>query len=415
MALAALVVVTTVLVGMVVWLTPWNVYPGFDVPVSVGKYFTPSQIARSEAFHDDAKWPAWLGLVANVAFAVAVGFTSVGKRLVARVRQLVTPWWLQMLALVLGVLLIQLFVTLPFALWSSQVSRSYGLSTQSWAGWAADLLKSLGLSIVLTSLGLLLLLALARRFASTWFAPAAALAALLVLGLSFSYPMVIEPVFNKITPMAASPLRTDLLQLAHEDNLDGADVMVADASRRTSAYNAYVSGFGATKRIVVYDTLLASSPDSQVKLIVAHELGHAKRHDVLIGSAMGAVGAAAAVLALYLVLTREGVRRRVGATSAGDPAVVPVIIALSVLVSLAASPIESAVSRHIETRADLHSLQLTNDPTSFILLQQRLATNNLSHLQPDPVLSWWFDSHPTTLERIAMALEWERQHEPDDE
>ncbi|WP_324277314.1 M48 family metalloprotease [Blastococcus brunescens] len=118
-------------------------------------------------------------------------------------------------------------------------------------------------------------------------------AALVVVG-SFLWPVLMEPAFNRFEPLAAGQLRTDLLELADENGTPVQDVLVSDASRRTTALNAYVSGFGSTRRIVLYDTVLDRLPDPQIESIVAHELGHVATDDVLSGTLIGALGAGAA-------------------------------------------------------------------------------------------------------------------------
>lgn len=401
----------TTFVAMVAVLTPWHPLPGAHItPASVTAYFTRAQIAHSDAFYARARWPSWLGLVVGLVVAGVVGFTAVGRMLVTSVRRKVRRWWLQVVALVTLVEVIRLVVALPTDAWGEAVFRSYGLSTQSWPSWALDQLKSLAITLVLTSLGLVLLVGLARRFSRTWFLPAAAGAGALVVALSFAYPIVIEPVFNKFTPLPDGPLRTQILALAHRDGVAVSDVLVADASRRTTALNAYVSGFGSTKRIVLYDTLLRSTPDKQIELIVAHELGHATRDDVLVGTLEGAVVAVMAIVGLFIVLRPERLRRRVGAGSMRDPAIVPVVLALAAFATFAGLPVENTISRHIEARADAHSLDLTRDPGDFIKMQRRLAVTNINHLDPNPVLSDLFNNHPPPLDRIGMALAWERLH-----
>jgi STE24 endopeptidase len=202
-----------------------------------------------------------------------------------------------------------------------------------------------------------------------------------------------------------------LLELASESHVKVDDVLVADASRRTTTLNAYVSGFGSTKRIVLYDTLLHSASNREIELIVAHELGHASADDVLVGTIEGSVAAALAALAMFLALRPRPLRRPVGAGSVGDPAIVPVVLSLIAVVSFLVLPLQNTVSRRVEARADAHSLNLTEDPRGFIQMQTRLATSNLDHLDPNPALSFWFDNHPTTMDRIGMAVAWERLHE----
>ena len=134
------------------------------------------------------------------------------------------------------VLLVQV-VTLPLAAWRHTILVRYGLSTQSWGPWAVDVAKSAAVGAVLGGLALLGFFAVTRFAPRWWWAFGAAGAALLVVLLSFVLPVLVEPVFNKFTPMAASPLRTELLALAARDGVPVRDVLVADASRRTRAVN----------------------------------------------------------------------------------------------------------------------------------------------------------------------------------
>ncbi|MEJ7707929.1 MAG: M48 family metallopeptidase [Nocardioidaceae bacterium] len=401
---AALVVTTAVLV-------PWGAPGGLvSKAADINDYFSPAQIARSESFHDAIKWPAWLLLAVQLLVAALLVFTRLGRRLTALAQRGTSRWWLQVVTLVTLVSVATSLVTVPLGAWAHVVAVDYGLSSQSWPGWLLDRLKSVGLSVTFMSLGLLVLVWLARRFTHTWFFPAAAAAAAAGIVMSFAYPVVVEPVFNTFTPLADGPLRSSLMELAERDGVKVSDVLVSDASRRTTALNAYVSGFGSSKRIVVYDTLVDSASQRETELIVAHELGHAKADDVVVGTAVGALGAALGVLVLFLVLQPDRLRRPGGATSVGDPAIVPVVLALSVFASILSAPAINAVSRQLEARADLHALNLTSDPRTFIDVQRRLAITNLTHLQPNQVLAFWFSSHPGSLERLGMAEAWRDEH-----
>ena len=410
-AWVALILLVAAFVAMVAVLTPWHPLPGADVQAApVHTYFTAHQIDRSDRYFSLARWPSYLNVVLGLVVAFAVGFTRVGRRMVASVRRRTHRWWLQVLALAALVLVLQRLVLLPGAIWGQALARDYGLSTQSWAQWGIDLVKSLAIGFAVTSLVLLLLIGLARRFTRAWFVPAATGAACLVVGLSFAYPIVVEPVFSNFTPLPDGRLRSDLVALAARDGIGVSDVLVADASSRTTAENAYVSGFGTTRRVVVYDTLLHGATDKEIEVVVAHELGHAKYNDVFVGTLEGAVVAAMGVVALFVVLRPALLRRRVGAGSMADPAIVPVLLALVALATFAAQPFENTISRQIEARADAHALELTHDPATFIAIQQRLAISSLSHLTPNPILTFWFATHPPTLQRITMALAWEAQH-----
>ncbi len=413
-AYVAAAALAAIFLALVWTLTPWQPLPDATIePAPVERYFTPQQIARSEAFHDAIKWPSWLALAVGIAVPVVIGFSPLGRRLAVAIRGRANRWPAQVAAITTMVLGTQWLATLPLRAWGHAVSTSYGLSTQSWAGWLADAGKSLAVAVVLTALALVLLVGFARRFPATWFAPAGLAAAALVVVLSFAYPVVFEPLFNRFTPMHEknSALQTRLLALAARDHVEVTEVLVADASRRTTAVNAYVSGFGASKRIVVYDTLLASAAADEVALVVAHELGHAAEDDVLVGTLEGAVGAAFGVTGLFLLLRRPVVRRLAGTDDAGNPAVVPVVLALVTVGSFLALPLQNTVSRHVEARADVHALDLTRDPPTFIAAQQRLSVTNLTHLEPNDVLAFWFTTHPAPLERIGLAEQWQRRYD----
>ena len=208
--------------------------------------------------------------------------------------------------------------------------------------------------------------------------------------------------------MADGPLRTSLVELAARDGVPVRDVLVADASRRTRAVNAYVSGLGPTRRIVVYDTMLTEATPDEVVSVVAHELGHAKDNDVLLGTVLGALGTAVAVIALFLLGSWTGLLRLADVDSIGSPQAIGLMMAVVTVVGLVAGPAQAYVSRRIEARADAHALTLTGDPATFEAMQRRLGTVNLS--DPDPP-TWEYvisASHPSTVERIAAARAYAR-------
>jgi STE24 endopeptidase len=394
-------------------LTPWRVAPAgqhgagsavTSVHPDARTDFTEAEIDRGSTFRSAIR-PWSLGQLAlGVVLALALGLTPLGARLVAAVgRPLGGSWWVQ--ALLGGVTLgaVATAVTLPLAARSEVLLRRYGLSTQNWAGWFADQAKSFVVSAILTALVTLGLFALIRATPRWWWAWAAVAAAGLVFVASFAFPLLIEPLFNKFTPMPASPLRTELLKLADRDGEPVSDVLVADASRRTTAVNAYVSGYGASRRIVVYDTLLRDVPPAEVESVVAHELGHAVHRDVMTGTVMGALGAAAAVCGLALVGGWAPLLRRAGVESLSDPRSVGLLLALVAVVGALSSPLQGLVSRHVEARADQHALELTGDPASFVSMQRHLALQNRADLRPNRFYQIWFGTHPTTVERIAAA------------
>ncbi|GAA3149074.1 M48 family metallopeptidase [Planomonospora alba] len=399
----ALAVLGAATLAVTALTTPWRALPDGAPPVAAdpARDFTAGQIARSAAFDAAVSPPAYVSLGLTLLAAGVLVATPLGARAVGRLRG---PWWVRVL---LGVLVISAVVELlrwPLGMWQEVHLRDYGLSVQTWPSWSADRLKSIAVRTGLTAVMVLAVVALARRFAR-WWIPAALGAFTLTVAVSFVYPVVVEPLFDDFTPMQAGRLRDDLLAMAERDGVPVGEVLVADASRRTTAVNAYVSGFGATRRIVVYDTLLRA-PADEVELVVAHELGHARNGDVLYGTLVGALGAACGACLLYLVTSSRALRRRAGVPSVADPAATALLMGLLSLATVLSGPAQNLVSRQIEARADAHALDLTRDPVTFAAMQRRLALSNISDLSPDAVEHLLYASHPAIPERIAMARSW---------
>jgi STE24 endopeptidase len=395
-SLVTLVVGTVAFVAVAAWRIPWHPVPGGTPPPAAAEsVFTSAQIARANAYTDPARHLAWASLAVSLVVTLVLGFTSLGPRLVGRLRGW---WWVRVLLAVLLLAVVGRLVTLPFAVVGHHRSLAYRLTTQSWGPWAVDQLKSLLLSAVISGPAVLVLVGCARRLPRAWPAVAGTVLAALVMLGSFVYPVLVEPAFNHFTSLPDGRLRTQILRLASTENVHLDDVLVADASRRTTTLNAYVSGFGSTRRVVLYDTVLDDLQRRQVLAVVGHELTHAARNDVLTGSVLAALGTVGGVGLLGLALSL--VRRRTGALR--EPTGVPLLLALLALGSLLSSPVDNGLSRLIETRADVGGLEATGDAAAFVTMQKQLALHSLSD-DPPAWSQFWFGSHPTTLERIAIA------------
>jgi STE24 endopeptidase len=384
-------------------LVPWHWLPGGHVEaVRADDVFSAPEIARGEHVSGLLRHAAWGNLVIGLLVAALLGFTRLGSAVVER---LPGRWWLKVALGSLLVSVVGAVASVPLD-WSAQrVELSEGLSHQAWGSWLSDHAIALAVTWVFTTVGLLVFVGIARLAPRSWPLWAALAAASLAMLGSFVYPVVVEPLFNHFTPMKAGPLRSDILDLAAREHVHVGDVLVADASRRTTTLNAYVSGFGSTRRVVVYDTLLTGLPQSQIEVIVAHELGHARHGDVLIGTVLGALGSAFGVGLLGMLLGSRRLLGRAGADGLADPRVVPLVLALVVVGSLLASPAQNTISRAIEARADRSALGATRDPDTFIAMQRQLALRSLADPTPPAWSQFWFGSHPTTLQRIGMAVE----------
>lgn len=410
-AAAVTAVVLLVLLGVVILATtPWHLLPGPRSAADPALDFSAAQRTRADRFNAALDPPAYAGLVAGLVAVLLLGLTPLGARLLGVVTRPLRRWPLRIAGAAVVLAVLTRLVALPFGVWSEVVLHRYGLSTEPWPRWFADQATSLGVTLVIWLVVLLGLHLLVRRFPRHWWAGAAAGGFVLVAAASFGYPVLVEPLFNSFHSMPAGPLRTDLLAMARRDHVPVRDVLVADASKRTTQLNAYVSGFGSTRRVVVYDTLLDSEPRREVELVVAHELGHAERGDVLHGTLVGALGAAAGVCVLYLVMTSPRLLRRAGAESVADPRSVALLLAAVTVLAQAAGPVQNLVSRHIEARADLHALDLTRDPRTYVEMQRSLSVRNLDELSPGLLEYVLWNDHPAGPERIAMGRDWARLH-----
>ncbi|MFJ8578615.1 M48 family metallopeptidase [Micromonospora sp. NPDC093277] len=410
-ALLTLAGLAVALVVTAALLIPWQRPPAPRADQLAALRALPvEQVARGRAFHAALRPAGWSALAVGLVVALVLGLTPLGGRLVELAgRPFGGHWAAQAVLGGLAVMLLADLFTLPFAAWRHTVLTRYGLSTQGWGGWGVDLLKSYAVSAVIGALVLLGFYSVVRIAPRWWWAFGAAGAAGLVVLLSFVLPVLVEPVFNRFTPMEPGPLRSELMSLAARDGVPVRDVLVADASRRTRAVNAYVSGLGPTRRVVVYDTLLREATPEEVTSVVAHELGHAKDRDVWVGTLVGALGAAAAVVALYLLGSWPPLLRLAGVESVAQPRAFPLLIALITVAGLVATPVQALVSRRVEARADAHALALTGDPATFEAMQRRLAGVNLADPDPPRWEYLWSASHPSTVERMAAARAYARE------
>jgi STE24 endopeptidase len=404
-AVIALAVLLLVLGVAVAVRVPWSMPPAprADQLDALNSLPAPA-VSRGKEFAAAVRLTSYLTLGLGLVIALVLGLTPLGARLVELVGRPMGGHWVAQ-ALLGGAALVAIgeLAVLPVAAWRETILRRYGLSTQTWSSWTVDLVKGYAVVAVLGAVTLLGFYGITRLWPNWWWAVAAAGAAGLMVLFSFVFPVLVEPIFNKFTPMPEGELRASLIELAERDGVPVRDVLVADASRRTTALNAYVSGLGPTRRIVVFDTLVREAPAAEVRAVVAHELGHAKDNDVLTGTLVSALGAAAGVCALYLLGSWTGLLRRAGVSSIVEPRALALLVALATLAGLVSLPLQNLLTRRIEARADAHALALTDDPSTVERMEERLATTNLADVDPPRWHYLIFASHPSIVERMAAA------------
>jgi STE24 endopeptidase len=222
-------------------------------------------------------------------------------------------------------------------------------------------------------------------------------------------PVVLAPLFNRFEPLPPGQARSDVLELGERAGVDIGEVYEVDASRRSTTLNAYVSGLGPTKRVVLYDTLLADAERPALRSVVAHELAHVEHRDIPRGILWTAIVAPLGLLFAGMLATR------LAGSSGADAATPAALPAFALAISLTVfgmTVVSNRLSRDVEASADASALELTADPEGLIDLQTRLAETNLSDPDPPAWSHFLFGTHPTTLERIGIARAYEEGERP---
>jgi STE24 endopeptidase len=370
--------------------------------VNATAYFSDAQLERAADFRDLQRILGLAGILLG-GLTVAVAALWPPRPLRALIAGVQRRPLLGAAALAATISVTVAVVELPLSVWRHERAVDVGLSTQSIGPWLVDVAKSTAVGAVFAAIAGLLAMALIRRFPRNWWLPGAGLvigAAVVVLYLQ---PIVVAPLFNRFEPLPRGELRSEVLRLADRAGVDVGEVYRVDASRRTTAINAYVGGLGHTKRVVLYDNLIDDFPPAQVRSVVAHELGHVANDDVPKGLLWVVLVAPAGTFLVQRLAERFG-RGTLGGPGKPGPDALPAVILSFALVSFALSCAGNVMSRQVEARADAFALELTRDPDAAIALSRSLALRNLGDPDPPRLYHDVFATHPTTLERIGYGV-----------
>lgn len=297
-------------------------------------------------------------------------------------------------AMIAGALAI---AALPFELVGRLRSLDVGLSTRSWSGWLADQGLSLAVTALLAAVLASVAVGLIRRLGRWWWLPASGVVVLAAAVMLFAQPVALDPLFNRFRPLDDRPLREDAVALARLAGVEVGSVEVMDASIRTTGANAYVAGFGSTRRVVIYDNVVRDFPRPQIRSILAHEFAHQRFADLPGGLLY------IALVAPFGLLAIDALQRRLAARRVGAPSGLPALALAFVVVSTGVTWISNGLSRRVEARADRWALEATRDAAAFSALHRNLALRNLSDPAPPRLVSTVLSTHPSTVDRLGMA------------
>lgn len=326
--------------------------------------------------------------------------------------------WLQGYGFFLLFLLATTLLSLPLEIYGQWMRRSYGLSVQGWASWAGDQAKSFGVAWVVGGLLVMLLFFLIRKFPRRWWLVFWVAMIPITLAGIFATPYIIDPLFNKFEPLAKSQpqLVQRLEEVAQRGHMNIAPdrMFLMKASEKVTTLNAYVTGFGASKRVVVWDTSIAKGTPDEILFIFGHESGHYVLHHIVRGVAI--------TMAILLVLLYCGYRfvqwciRRYGETwgvrSQHEWGALAVLLLAFSLFSIVLEPMQATLTRVQEHAADVYGQEaihgIVPDPqASARAAFQVLGERSYDDPNPSQFIEFWTYSHPSIGRRAAFAAHYD--------
>ncbi len=292
-------------------------------------------------------------------------------------------------------------IDIPFSLYRNfKIENRYGFNTMTMRLWFIDLIKSITISTVIGSVVVLSALAIIQASPSWWWLWVWMF--LLVFGIFVMYisPYVIEPLFFKFEPVKAEGLEEKVRVLMERAGLKVGRVFQVDASRRSRHSNAYFTGIGRVKRIVLFDTLLDQMTHEEILAVLAHEVGHWKMRHVLKRIVLTEAMAFCGLFLAFHLLSWDGLPGMIGLANASFFARVVILGFLSSLAMFPLTPLFSSLSRRDEREADQYASDLTGRPDAMASALVKLSRENLANLHPHPLYAKFHYSHPPVVERI---------------
>jgi STE24 endopeptidase len=373
--------------------------PGdLDLPsLNQNDFFSAAELDRAEHYERFLRIVAVLALVATImALLVLIrlaprlarntGLGPVGAGVIVGMITITVIW----------------AASFPFAVAARWWDGRYGLTRGSWFDWFFEPWGELGGTAVLAVIQITVVMLLARRYARFWWAPAMAIFTVLIALAIFVSPYLLA---FTVDPPKSAQLRQDVRTLERREGVSGTPVDVEKVSDLTTQANAFASGLGPTTRVVVWDTLLKRPFDrGEIRFVLAHEFGHVSRDHLWKGIGWVVLFGFPLAFAVAQITRRRG--------GLGDPGVLPFAFLVLLLLQVALTPAQNAVSRHVEAEADWVALQTTRDPASGRGLFEKFQETSLAQPNPPTWAYLFLDTHPTLMQRIAMTEAWKERQSP---
>jgi len=367
--------------------------------------------AKSDAYFEGGYWlPLWGALVTVLVSWIELrfGWSARWSGWAARVGK---RRWLKPALYAFPFVLVTGLLMLPWTIYTDFLrEHQYGLSNQSFAAWAGDGLKALAVNLILIPPVLMGIYAVIRRSPRRWWLYGTLVVSAFTMIGAVIAPVFIAPLFNSYKPMAAGPLRDQILAMAHAQHIPAENVYVFDASKQTKRISANVSGLGPTIRISLNDNLLNRTSPAEVKAVMGHEMGH-----YVLGHVWrGLLAIAAVFLVLFLLLwwiaprllARHG--SRWGVTEVSDPASLPLLAAIASVLFLLLTPVLNTIVRTQEAEADAFGLDAAREPDGFAAVSMKLS--EYRKISPTALEEFVFFDHPSGENRVRRSMQWKARH-----
>jgi len=313
-------------------------------------------------------------------------------------------FWLSLFAYIL---------TFPLSYISYSLSKTYNISTQTFAMWMKDQLIDFWINYATMFIVVVVLYWLMKKSVKRWWLYAWLISVPFSLFLMFLQPVVIDPLYNDFYPLKDKELEAKILDLASKANIPTEHVFEVNMAEKTNALNAYVTGIGSNSRIVLWDTTLNRLDDDEILFIMAHEMAHYVEKHIYIGIAgyllMNLIGLYLAYRIMNWAIPKWG--RVLKIDSVNDIRSLPFFLMILSMLMFASSPLSNFVSRYQETRADRYAIEMTGNTDAAINSFQELTKAGLSQVNPPLLVKIFRYGHPTMLERISRLEEYDTKHQ----
>lgn len=383
---------------------------GFDPAAATAAYLatvSPAQHELARAYTQGGHWTYVWGSLISALAAFLILRSGILVRLAGRLEERrFRPWLAGFLVIAAGVLA-ESALLLPWSVYADWWrERSYGMTSQPFAGWAFEWTVSTLLMGLATVVLLCLVYALIRRAPRTWWIWSGALSGAFFLFLIVIAPVTVMPLFNSYKPAPPGAVRDAVAEMARAHGVPDDRIVIYDGSRQSNRYTANVAGLGGTARIAMSDVMFLRNADiAEVRAVVGHEMGHyVRRHSIWMAAAYGLVGLVAFLLVHRLFQPMLRLTRARGVRGLSDPAGYPAVSLIITVLALIGLPINNVIVRTVENDADRFSLEVAREPDG--LARALVQTIEYRAASPSVLEEILFYDHPSVERRIRTAMDW---------